>query len=205
MFILDFSSGETCKNNIDYACRMIDEIPGSEKDIVIKWQLFENIPPLTPLDREVYLKAREYARGKGYKTGSSFFDKDSLEFLKDGNADFVKMAARPRLYHLLDLVPTTMPLVVSVQDFDAYNMIRKKYPRAKIMCCIANYPARVDKYWRTFPASYLARGISDHTDTWELYQKCHPDVYECHYCLDDSTGPDAASFARRPAQLREVL
>ena len=204
MFILDFSSGETCKNNIDYAKRMIDSIPPSDKAVVIKWQLFENIKPLTPLDRRVYLQARKYAKEKGYRTGSSFFDEASLAFLLQGNADFVKMAARPHLYKLLEQVPDYVPLVVSVPNYTWYSTIRQKYPKAIVLCCIANYPALAAEYENYFSHT-LHYGISDHTTDWYLYKKYKPIHYEVHFCLDDSTGPDAAEFARRPDDLREVL
>jgi len=204
MIYLDFGSGETCKNDVKYAFRMIDELPKTDKGIAIKWQLFTDIPPLTPLDREVYLRAREYAHEKGYKTGSSFFDRESLDFLLNHNADFVKMAARPHLYHLLEHIPPWMPMVISVPTFGWYVKIRAVYPNATVLCCIADYPAVAAKYENAYGEA-LHYGISDHTTDWYLYNRYQPIEYECHYCLDDSTGPDAAEFARRPEDLEVIF
>lgn len=204
MFILDFGSGETCNNDLEYAFRMIDSVPRTDKDVVIKWQLFENIPPLLPLSHEVYIGAKMYANTIGVKTGASFFDNESLGFLLDTKADFVKMAARPHLYYLLKHVPEWMPLIVSVPDFDWYVRIRQEYPRAIVLCCVAKYPANPTEYENIYSHA-LHYGISDHTKDWYLYKEYEPVNYECHFCLDDSTGPDAAEFARRPKQLEEVL
>jgi sialic acid synthase SpsE len=51
----------------------------------------------------------------------------------------------------------------------------------------------------------LRRGISDHTPNLDLWRKYRPEVYERHFCLDDSTGADAGPFASRPKEWREVL
>jgi sialic acid synthase SpsE len=204
MIILDFGSGETCKNDIDYAYKMIDAIPPSDKEVVIKWQLFENITPLMPLDHEVYLSAHAYAKGKGYKVGASFFDEASLVFLLKTDADFVKMAARPHLYWLLDEVPPDVKTIISVQDYQTYAEMTKKYPHADVLCCVAEYPAQAVTYIQRFGET-LHYGISDHTTDWGLYGRYQPLIYECHFKLKDSTGPDAAAFARRPSDLEEVL
>jgi len=50
----------------------------------------------------------------------------------------------------------------------------------------------------------LHYGISDHTEGLYLYKKYRPKVYERHFCLEDSTGPDAVSFAIKPCDLKEL-
>ena len=204
MIILDFGSGETVKNDFAYTKAMIDSVPKTQKDVVIKWQLFEDIPPLKPLDRDVYLYARDIAERRGFRTASSVFDEPSLEFLLSTDPAFVKIACRPHLYPLMDKVPKGVPIVVSVGSISEYNAMRLKYPAAIILCCVAEYPAEEASYRQLF-GGLLHYGISDHTENWNLYERYKPEVYECHVCLEDSTGPDAASFARRPKDLEVVL
>jgi sialic acid synthase SpsE len=204
MIILDAGSGTTCKNDYAYVRKMIDAIPKSGERIVIKWQLFENIPPLPPLEHDVYLYARDIAERRGFKTGSSVFDEESLDFLLGTDPAFVKIACRPHLYHLIDKVPESVGLVVSVPDIRTYYEIAGKYPRAHVLCCVADYPADEIMYRQTF-GGLMHYGLSDHTENWNLYKRYKPLVYECHFRLEDSTGLDAKPFARTPAQLSEVL
>jgi sialic acid synthase SpsE len=204
MFILDFGSGETCKNDLDYVYKMIDAIPPSKKDVVIKWQLFENIQPLVPLEHEVYIAARNYAASKGYRTGASVFDEPSLDFLLSTSPDYVKIACRPHLYYLIDNIPVDVQTIVSVPDYKTFGELTEKYPDIDLLCCVADYPAEPYEYIQRFGET-LHYGISDHTTDWGLYGRYQPLIYECHYCLPDSTGPDAAEFARRPSDLEEVF
>lgn len=204
MIILDLGSGETCKNNIGYVYKMIDAIPKTDKEIVIKWQLFTKVGDLLPLDHSVYVFAKEYAEGRGFKTAASVFDEPSLEFLLKTDPAFVKIACRPGKYYLADLVPIDTDLVISVGNPGDYEKIKVAFPRATILCCVADYPAE----WVTYASRFkglLHYGISDHTEDLYLWNKYQPLVWERHYCLDDSTGPDAASFAIRPDQLKEIL
>ncbi len=206
MIILDMGSGETCKNDFAYVKKMIEAVPDTLMDVVIKWQLFADIPPLTPLKHDVYLYARDIAERRGFKTASSVFDEASLDFLLGTDPAFVKIACRPHLYPLIMKIPEDVPVVVSVGDVEEF----KGYYDARedclitVLCCVADYPAESKKYVDTF-GGMLKHGISDHTEDWFLYKTYQPEVYECHFCLDDSTGPDAAKFARRPDELRSIL
>ncbi len=204
MIILDFGSGETCKNDFHTVKRMIKSVPNTLTDVIIKWQLFENIPPLIPLKHDVYLYARDLAERRGFGTAASVFDKPSLDFLLTTDPAFVKIACRPHLYHLLEKVPDDVLRVVSVGSDRDFTSMDDTYPEALIMCCVAKYPAAFNDYG-IFSDEYLRAGISDHTESWRLYKKFEPEVYECHYALEDSTGPDAASFARRPKALEAIL
>lgn len=206
MIILDFGSGETCKNDAAYVKKMIDAVPPCNPELVfLKWQLFENIPPLAPLEHRIYQIAHDYAFEKGFRTGASVFDEASLEFLLKTNPAFVKIACRPHLYHLLDKIPDYVLRVVSVGSNRDFELMAKAYPDAAIMCCVAKYPAAFEDYGIFHDELMRKGGISDHTEDWRLYNKYRPEVYERHYCLPDSTGPDAASFAARPSDLEEIL
>ena len=217
MIILDFGSGETCKNDISYIKRMINElrdVDGGHHRIVIKWQLFapETVPlmpvAIEPLSLLSFDEAYRYAAMLGYETTASVFDKWSLSKLLQYEVPFVKLACRGWVYPLLGVprivdVPPAPRVVVSVADAQTGAMLNAQWD-VDALCCVPEYPANAADYW-AFGGEALHRGISDHTETWELYDEYEPDIYECHYRLEDSTGPDAASFARTPETLREVL
>jgi sialic acid synthase SpsE len=75
------------------------------------------------------------------------------------------------------------------------------------LLCVSNYPAELKDYENIFNRYMGSRevGISDHTTNWDLFNKYKPEIYECHYKLDDSTGLDAGDFARTPEQLSQIL
>ena len=191
MIILDFGSGNTCKNDLNYVEKMIDElvkVDTGKHEVVIKWQLFKDAPPNTPLDPKVFEFAYNCAEIYGYRTTASVFDEKSLEYLMLFDVPFVKIANRPDLYYLAGKAAGFgVPALVSGRD----------------LFCVSEYPATVEQYEKLglFPKCK----ISDHTTDFMLYNKYKPSVYECHYKLDDSTGLDAGPFARTPEQLKEIL
>ncbi len=214
MIILDFGSGETSKNDIPYIKRMIDELKAVDTGkhrVVIKWQLFapETLPgPVpAPLSLLAFDEAYKYAATLGYETTASVFDTWSLRKLLAYDVPFVKLACRPWVYPLLG-VPWIVNggpaprAVVSVEDGVTGAMLKKQWD-VDVLCCVPNYPATYSEY-EDFGYDSLMSGISDHTDTWQLYKDYEPDIYECHYKLEDSTGPDAA-YSRTPVMLKEVL
>ncbi len=209
MIILDFGSGETCQNDYRTVERMIHELAAVDphRKAIIKWQLFTEVPAkVRPLDRELYLYAVEHARELGYQTTASVFDRESLDFLLSTGPPFVKIAARPYLYPLISRIPPTMQTMVSAPSAAKWNELRIDHEHRSliVLCCIAEYPATVASYRGQY-GGLLHYGISDHTEGLELYRKYNPVVWEKHYCLPDSTGPDAAGFAIRPKELEEVL
>lgn len=207
MIIIDMGSGETCRNDIAYAKRMIDELYETGLrapiDVVIKWQLFADIPGLDPLDFNVFCKARDYAAKLGYETTASVFDVESLHKLRQTKPPFIKIAARPKVYRLIDLMPGER-VIVSVQSYKEYRDMVGRDNVEEVLCCVAKYPATSALYENMF-SGLLHYGLSDHTVDWYLYDKFRPRYYECHFCLDDSTGPDAAAFARRPEQMKRLV
>ena len=223
MIILDMGSGNTCKNDVLYVERMIDELAAvdtGKHEIVIKWQLFTECPPNEVLWLAVFDYAYEYAKKKGYQTTASVFDLDSLQFLLKYDIPFVKIANRPDLYWLAGEVPRKIPIYCSFGKFDFIEndcALHTKVGKSIIerLCCISAYPATIEQYESEFNypgyfvdapvLSHLWRGVSDHTTDFTLYHKYKPVIYECHYKLNDSTGPDAGLFARTPEQLKEIL
>ena len=218
MIILDFGSATTCKNDIDYVKKMIDELKAvdtNKHEIVIKWQLFTEIlykgTPVPPLNRDVFNYAYHYARKLGYKTTASVFDKDSLDYLLTYDIPFVKLANRPELYWLAGEVPRKVPVYMSTGYLEKvkhnlFDEILTQYSDIT-MVCISKYPATIDDYEKeyVFYGGHALINISDHTTDFTLYHKYKPDIYEVHYRLTDSTGPDSGEFARTPEQLAEVL
>jgi hypothetical protein len=194
--ILDMGSGNTCKNSIDYACKMIDAvaaIDAHKHEVIFKWQIFLDEPPNIPLEHEVFRSAYEYAKEKGYKTTASVFDKESLDFLLEFDIPFVKIACRPRLYWLIGEVPRRIPVWVS-WDWES------DMPNADvILTCVPNYPAKLDDYRKN-------KHLSDHVEGLSLWYRDSPNIWEKHFILeDDPTNPDAAGHAIKPDLLKEVI
>jgi sialic acid synthase SpsE len=208
MIILDFGSGETCQNDKRIVERMIDEldaIDSRKHDVVIKWQLFTEVPAkVTPLAREVYEHAVAYGKAKGYPVTASVFDEEWCDYLVEQKPRFIKIAARPNLYSLISRIPVEQPVVVSVADSQAHRVIRTRRTNIDLLCCVPEYPAGPLEYERRF-GNLIFYGISDHTTDLFLYNGYRPAIWERHYCLESSTGPDAGPFAIRPAELAEVL
>lgn len=206
MIILDVSAN-THKNSMNYVKRMIDElvkVDSRKHEVVIKHQLFTEAGDNIPLQLSVFDYAYWYAEQQGYQTTASVFDLDSMKYLLCYDVPFVKIANRPDLYWLAGEVPRKIHLVISTDKRYDYNL----YESVSMLHCISEYPATAEQYEREFldeQAKYLSMGISDHTTDFTLYHKYNPDIYECHYKLSDSTGLDAGSFSRTPAQLAEIL
>lgn len=191
MIILDLGSGNTCCNDIGYACRMIREIFDSvgSKGIIIKWQLFKQVGKNTPLSLEVFERAYYYAQSLGFQTTASVFDIESLSYLLTFNVPFIKISNNFAPTELMEELLKDHKIVRSGTD----------------LCCISKYPATKEDYENTFKSAQLKKGISDHTSNFDLYKKYRPEIYECHVKLDDSIGLDAGSFARLPKQLKELF
>ena len=219
IFILDFGSGNTCRNDSIIVNRMIDslhEIIRGREDrdrFVIKWQLFKEAGDNIPLSLGIFHYAYRYAKSLGILTTSSVFDETSAKFLGTYEIPFVKFSNRPDVRRLANLFPRTVPLLFSYKDKDDFNSIVPEYiytskwdeTSIATLPCVSEYPAKIEDYENRFHPNNLGYGISDHTIDWDLYRKYLPGVYECHYKLEDSTGIDAGEFARTPKQLTELL
>lgn len=205
MIIVDMGSGETCDNNYDTIRRMIhglSDVDSRKKEVVIKWQLFESIPPLKPLSRDSFRLARRIASECGYETTASAFDDASIDFLLSEGVPWIKLAARPRLYHYVDDYPDTR-FVVSLPDVTyADDMTGRR--NVRLMYCIPKYPAPRTEYETMFGEN-LHVGLSDHTPDFSLYRRYRPLTYEAHFKLPDSTGADSGPWARTPEQWMEIL
>ena len=212
--ILDFGSGNTCRNDTAYVKRMIDELKAVDTGrhrVVIKWQLFKEALPNIPLEHQVFDYAYKYAKEQGYQTTSSVNDLGSLEFLLRYEIPFVKIANRRELDWLIGEVPRKIPVYVSVGkifDNSRCPIIPgfADFPHNNLeLCCISEYPAEVKSYVNSFSRYHLTVGISDHTIGFDLWREYKPVFWECHYRLEDSTGLDAGPFAKTPKELRQIL
>jgi sialic acid synthase SpsE len=205
--ILDFSSGNTCRNDINIVKRMIDELKAvdtGKHEVIIKWQLFKDAGDNIPLDQKVFTLARGYAWINGYKTTASVFDKLSLDFLLGFDVPFVKIANRRDLDWLIGEVPRKIRVYQSLGKNDAWNWQHASGANIQFLVCVSEYPAKVEDYEIFFRPAL--NGISDHTTDFQLWNKYHPEVIEWHYVLEhDSNNLDAGPFARTPEQLRGIL
>jgi len=204
IFILDLSGGNICRNNYATIQWMIDEIAGVDPDrkFILKFQLFERAGNNIPLFQSCFVKAYEYAEKLGYQTTASVFDINSLNFLLNFDIPFLKVANRPELYHLIGEVPRKIPVITSVKD-QWYNSTDLQF--SNVLACVSNYPAKIEDYEKNFCVAMLKNGISDHTENWTLFEKYLPRIYECHFKLKDSSGPDAGPFARTPEMLKYII
>lgn len=204
MKIIDFGSGNTCKNDKLTILTMIGKICGIDKEqkSILKFQLFEKAGDNIPLDRKMFDYAYWMASECGFQTTASVFDESSLKFLLEYEVPFIKIANNPKYYYLKDLIRSARPVLpIAI----SWNDNQPKGNNLIPLCCVSKYPSEISDYEDCFNPVDLQKGISDHTTNWSLYRKYKPEIYECHFCLEDSTGPDAGPFARRPEQLRELF
>lgn len=204
--ILDLGSGNTCRNNPGIIHKMIDAIAevDPKRKFILKFQLFQEAPPNIPLSWDCFVIAYDYAQKAGYKTTASVFDKESLNFLLKFDVPFVKLANRPDLYWLIGKVPRKIPVVVSYSHENNFISNILFGNNQNYLCCVSEYPAIIDQYENRFDRDSLRDGISDHTENWQLFRDYRPQIYECHFKLPDSTGPDAGVFARTSQQISEI-
>ena len=213
-FILDVGSGASLPD-IATARRVVDAIKAIDThkhEVVLKAQLFTDIPPNTSLAHSVFGELYGYGKEAGYQVTASVFDKESLVYLLGFEVPFIKIACRPDLYWLVGEIPRKVPVYVSVQDWIVFWNAFSRSDGEEIgetqkifnLACVPKYPASVEDYGNRGPDD----GVSDHTIDWELFRKWNGEemvMWEVHFALDDASGPDAGPFARRVAQLQEVL
>jgi len=202
--VLDFGSGNTCKNDKRIVKRMIDSLCKVDKgthDVVIKWQLFERAGDNIPLKPEIFRYAYEYAKKKGYKTTASVFSTTSLRWLiNEFDVPFVKIPNRRDLYYLAGEVPKHIPVYIS---YDNKAYLPPLMEHDVKLYCISKYPAKKEDYSRPFYS------VSDHTPGFGLFPSVSPHnhiVWEKHYALKGQTGLDVESgVCITPEELKEIL
>lgn len=204
-FIAEFGSGNTCRNDIQIVEQMIDglaDVDSGTHDVVIKWQLFHDAPPNTPLWHTIFEHAYHYAKSKGYQTTASVFDRESLDFLLKFDVPFVKIACRPSLYPIVQHIPKDIPAYVSYPSF-AGRMGKSK--RVVPLACVPKYPAPLIAYERNFQPAHIKMGVSDHTEGWELYREYNPGILEKHVVLERTPDNPDSAVAVTMEELSEVL
>lgn len=222
--ILDLSSGNTCCNDKTIVKQMINAIKAidtGKHEIILKAQLSLPDGINLPLDHDVFDYMYRYGNEQGYKVTSSVADLESLKFLLQYDVPFVKLPNDRKLDWLIDYISRGMLIYKSVEKANVYDSFRKIVS----LYCISKYPATLEDYELLFKPDYgilwgdkhhcesdikrrlIGRniGISDHTIGLELYKKYQPAIWEKHFKLPDSTGPDAGEFAITPDELREIL
>jgi len=213
MIILDMGSGETCRNDQTIIKRMIDSVKGvvgERRDIILKWQLFKqaedkgkSILPLMPVNFDY---AHKYADSLGLMTTASIFDPESLEVIVKYKVPFVKIANNLAYMALIGYLPRAMPVYYSVGNLMLVDYIYRFINSRDVpMMCVSEYPATLEKYEAVFNGDILRSAVSDHTEGLDLYKKYRPMIWEKHFKLIDSIGPDAGSFAITDKELKEVM
>ena len=201
--ILDMGSGASLPN-VETARKMIEEVAKRDTkkhEIIFKAQLFESAPPNIRLGWDVFNAAHTYARDLGYQCTASVFDSVSLSFLLWHEIPFVKIACRPDLYWLAGEVPRKVPIHISCgSDWDIQDVPSTTFD-AVWFDCVRKYPAESQDYdWSDLV------WVSDHTIGWGLLGKAqHPQVWEKHLKLPDTTGPDAGPWAVTPQEWEGII
>lgn len=214
--ILDFGSGNTCKNDRKYIKRMYDELKSidtGKNEIIVKWQLFKVAGANIPLTDESFDFAYDYGNELGYQITASVYDRTSLESLLMSNVPFVFLGNRRELDYLIDFVPEGIPTYIEKSDNLSISYKNKviaglgcvSVPRdtMKEFWCINKCPAQISDYEKLPIKKH--DNISDHTIDFKLFKKYEPEIIKWKYKLTDSTGFDSGNYARTPEQLKEVL
>ena len=206
--ILDLGSGNTCRNDIGYGKRMIDEVAAIDTrkhKVIFKMQLFRDQPPNEHLARNVFANMYAHAKQLGYQMTASVFDTESLKFLltfKD--LPFIKIACRPELYWLIGEMPRNIPVYASM-SFD--TIIDFPWNNGISLFCIPKYPAPFEDYDKYLSESEMC-AVSDHSPGLELFKKYQDtlSIWEKHLVLEhDDKNPDGGVFAVTPEELSEIL
>jgi sialic acid synthase SpsE len=212
--ILDMSSGNTCRNDKSIVKQMIDAIKAidtGKHNVVLKWQLSLLDGINVPLDHDVFDYAYKYGNELRYKVTSSVADLESLKFLLQYDIPFVKLPNCRELDWLIGEIPRKIQVYQSINDCKLFDYSKEDIVK---MICISEYPSTLEAYESKFKehlygitncGNFDRIGISDHTANFGLWYRYQPQIYEVHFCLDDSQGLDSGVFARRPSQLREIL
>jgi sialic acid synthase SpsE len=200
--ILDISAN-THKNDMDYfkeMIRIVKYVDNKKHEIIIKGQIFEKAGDNIPQEKKLWGYMMNFCEEYGYKLTASVFDKPSLNFLLFFNPCFIKIANNRELDWLIGEIPRKIPVYQSLSPKDYWGHTNLRNDHVYLLC-VSKYPAKVSDYeYKLWP-----RAISDHTIGTELVSRYRPDIYECHFCLEDSTGLDAGPWAKRPDELKEIL
>ena len=208
--ILDLGSGETCKNSHGEIRKMVRSVADlqkqTDKEIIIKWQLFSYIPGMESLAPANFGYAYECAKDLGIKTTASIFDTSSYCILQMFEIPFFKIACRINCYHLIQLISPKDKIIVSVDSCQTGDILKKDFHDKNIsfMYCVPEYPANKNKY-ESFFWGNLSYSMSDHTVGFDLYHKYQPLWYEKHFYLKGQTGPDCSDFAANEETIKEIL
>lgn len=169
MIILDFGSGDTCKNDKKQIKDMIDQLADVDRkrECVIKWQLFNDIDGATPLTEDNFDYAYHYATSMKFGVTASVFDEKSCDFLiRNHEIPFVKIACITSKYkfrkHLGLLIPNILwykrshaldydiPTIISIESLkDGARVIHKyggDYHDTTFLICDPSYPGDIKKY-----------------------------------------------------------
>ena len=206
--ILEFGSGETNTNWAEVK-RMLDDIllyRTGNKELIVKFQLFSNIPGLQPLDDELFFKAYGYCQDNDLECTASVFDIQALNQLLRFDPDYIKIACRPHLYNMINLIPKWVTIIASFSSIEEYIKVKQRFHEHKIipLWCVAKYPAIARHYEDEFN-THLHESISDHTESLELHNKYQPKVYERHICYRHGNKPDNSAYASTIEEIKELL
>ena len=207
--VLDIGSGASLptKKEAEKVVSMVASLNSRRHRVILKPQLFKNIPPNKELSHEVYEHLVALCQAEGLELAASVFDEASLHVALTYGVAHIKIACRPDLYWLAGKVPREVPVHVS---WDCRGQ-EPTLPKVDVrLACVPSYPAEWTDYNQD--SRYMESGewsaISDHAVGLTLWEKCDPEVWEKHFVLEPNNpdNPDSmGGFAMDPDQLREAL
>lgn len=189
VLILEMQDGMMCRNDKSIVKNMIDKAIENKPDhidLIFKWQLYTKIKTyveIIPLKHDIFKYAYEYAKSLGYKTTASVFDVENLEYIKQFDVPFIKIACQTDKYEFRKSMWSLLGDYKAVLSVENKNDFKSKVFDATLLCCIPKYPAAIEEYESEFD-SLLYYGISDHTIGLDLYFKYRPIVFEKHFYID---------------------
>ena len=205
--VLDIGSGASLPD-VSTARSVVETVARAntgKHQVVLKPQLFQNIPPNKPLRPRLAEEIATLCLGNSLGYAVSVFDRVSLDWALEMHdvspLDHIKIACRPDLYWLAGEIPRKIPVHMS---FDCRTQTSLDLP-CKVdvaLGCVPEYPASIDDY-----SSTLFR-YSDHTVGLDIWKLNEPSVWEKHFVMqaDDPSNPDSVGgFALTPADLKDVL
>ena len=223
--VLDVGSGASLPNKkvAEKVVREIDRLNSRCHRVILKPQLFENIPPNKALELDVFDHfAALVGEAEGLELACSVFDESSLKTALRHDLAHIKIACREDLYWLAGKVPREVPLHVSFDFRKAVDQPRWPPPLLPMskpsgvpsprhvdvwLICVPEYPAEVSEYVVPRRTNGF-ESYSDHTVGLDLFESRDILVWEKHFVMkrDDPSNPDSlGGFAITPEDLPRVL
>ena len=163
-----------------------------------------------------------FAKNLGLDVGASVFTKKGVEFAKDMNLSFIKIASMDIInFHLIDsILATKLPLIASsgmatekeIEIFVSHIKKKKYLAKTALLHCVSIYPPKNEalqlKFIERLKKKYkLTIGYSDHTlgTTFSLIAiALGAEIIEKHFTLNKNLPGWDHKISVNPKQMKEL-